>query len=198
MSSNRDSLFPSSGSIGRAQGAGVSRPVSPSPSLREPLATHPLLSPSPPTSLVNPSSDSSTTVYPATARYTPYTPRNRVASPAITGTTNHSPLSVSTQQHHGDAATKLHIMNLKAAAQKLGLEANSLGWTILEKLTNERDQGSEWDEIWAALTTGQVCTYLSRHSVRLIHYFAGDPASASGTGLRNHQCRADQISHRVL
>jgi hypothetical protein len=47
-------------------------------------------------------------------------------------------------------------MNLKAGAQSIGLEANSLGWEILEKLVAEHDSNPEWSDIWTALTIGKV------------------------------------------
>lgn len=150
---SRDSLFPAA-SIGRSA---IPRSASPSPSLREPLATHPLLSPSP-SSSTSPVNSPLEATYAPTTKYVPYTPKHRVASSATTGTTTHSPLSLSPQQHHGDATTKLQMMNLKAAAQKLNLENGSLGWAILEKLANEVEQGPEWNEIWEALASEQVCT----------------------------------------
>ena len=155
---SRDSLFPVT-SIGRSHGQRIQRSVSPSPSLREPLATHPLLSPSPSSNL-SPTTTSlpeSNTQYPTTARYIPYIPKHRVSSIATTGTTNHSPLSVPTQQpHHGDATSKLQVMNLKAAAQNIGLDASSVGWAMLEKLTHEIDYSLEWNEIWHALSIDKV------------------------------------------
>jgi len=155
--SSRDSLFPAT-SIGRSHGQQIQRSVSPSPSLREPLATHPLLSPSP-TSNLSPATtplDPTGNQYPTTTRYVPYIPKQRVSSIATTGTTNHSPLSISTQPHHGDATSKLQVMNLKAAAQNIGLDTASVGWAMLEKLIHENDHSPEWNEIWHALSIDKV------------------------------------------
>lgn len=60
------------------------------------------------------------------------------------------------QTFHGDATSKLQLMNLKAAAQKGGLDASSTGWAILEKLGTEADHGLEWNEIWNAISVGKV------------------------------------------
>jgi hypothetical protein len=156
---SRDSLFPAT-SIGRSQGQHIQRSVSPSPSLREPLTTHPLLSPSPSTN-ISPTTtsppESNTSQYPATARYVPYIPKHRVSSIATTGMTNHSPLSVPTQQpNHGDATSKLQVMNLKAVTQNIGLDVSSVGWAVLEKLIHETDYSPEWNEIWHALSIDKV------------------------------------------
>ena len=160
---SRDSLFPAT-SIGRSHGQRIQRSVSPSPSLREPLTTHPLLSPSPSTNLSPTTTsppESSNSQYPTTTRYVPYISKQRVSSVATTGTTNHSPLSVPTQQpHHGDATSKLQVMNLKAITQNIGLDASSVGWAILEKLIHETDYSPEWNEIWHALSIDKVRTIL--------------------------------------
>jgi hypothetical protein len=157
MSSRRDDLFPS-GSIGRSQGIFIQRAPSPAPSLtRETLTAHPLLSPTPGSVPTNaaPTSDAQDTTSPGT-RYATYTPRHRTAP--TTGTTLQSSLSVSPQQQPGGstAANKLQLMNLKAGAQSIGLETNSLGWEILEKLVAEHDNNPEWADIWDALTAGKV------------------------------------------
>ena len=160
----RDSLFPAT-SIGRSHGQRIQRSASPSPSLREPLATHPLLSPSPSSNLPPATTsplESTPSQYPSPTRYVPYIPKHRVSSIATTGTTNHSPLSVSTQPH-GDATSKLQVMNLKAAAQNIGLDGSSVGWAILEKFISETDHSPEWNEIWHALSTDKV----SRLGIRL-------------------------------
>ena len=157
---SRDSLFPAT-SIGRSHGQHLQRSASPSLSIREPLTTHPLLSPSPsstlPTTTTTSPPESVPSQYPTTTRYVPYIPKHRVSSIATTGTTNHSPLSVSTQQPHlGDATSKLQVMNLKAAAQHIGLDGSSVGWAMLEKLINETDHSPEWNEIWHALSVDKV------------------------------------------
>ena len=175
--SNRDSLFPAT-SIGRSHGQRIQRSVSPSPSLREPLATHPLLSPSPSSNLSpTPTSplDSTNGQYPTTTRYVPYISKHRVhSSIATTGTTNHSPLSVSTPQpHHGDATSKLQVMNLKAAAQNIGLDTLSVGWAMLEKLIHESDHSPEWNEIWHALSIDRVSSLNIRLGFVLNHLPTG-------------------------
>jgi len=162
MSDRRDDLFPS-GSIGRTQGLFVQRTPSPAPSLnRETLTAHPLLSPTPasaPTSAA-PTSDAQDTTTPGT-RYATYTPRHRTAP--TTGTTLQSSLSVSQQQQPGGstAANKLQLMNLKAGAQSIGLETNSLGWEVLERLVAEHDNNPEWADIWNATTAGKVTRHIS-------------------------------------
>lgn len=89
-------------------------------------------------------------------RYATYTPRHRTAP--TTGTTLQSSLPVSPQQQPGGgtAANKLQLMNLKASAQSIGLETNSVGWEILEKLVAEHDHNPEWADIWNALSVGKV------------------------------------------
>jgi hypothetical protein len=47
-------------------------------------------------------------------------------------------------------------MNLKAAAQHIGLDTASVGWAIVEKLIHENDHGPEWNEIWNALSGDKV------------------------------------------
>jgi hypothetical protein len=172
MSSRRDDLFPS-GSIGRSQGLIIQRTPSPAPSLtRETLTAHPLFSPSPSsapvTSSTAPTSDAQDASAPGT-RYATYTPRHRTAP--TTGTTLQSPLSVSPQQQPGGsaAATKLQLVNLKAYAQSIGLETNSLGWEILEKLVAEHDNNPEWADIWAALAMGKVLRRFSLPETILIY-----------------------------
>ena len=54
-------------------------------------------------------------------------------------------------------------MNLKAAAQNIGLDGSSVGWAILEKFISETDHSPEWNEIWHALSTDKV----SRLGIRL-------------------------------
>lgn len=157
MSTRRDDLFPS-GSIGRNQGAFIQRIPSPSPSLtRETLTAHPLLSPNPASGPTNapPTSDVNDSTTPG-MRYATYTPRHRTAP--TTGTTLQSSLPVSPQQQPGGgtAANKLQLMNLKASAQSIGLETNSVGWEILEKLVAEHDHNPEWADIWNALSVGKV------------------------------------------
>ncbi|KAI9464818.1 hypothetical protein F5148DRAFT_999971 [Russula earlei] len=160
MSSRRDDLFPS-GSIGRSQGLFIQRTPSPAPSLtRETLTAHPLLSPTPVSAPISaaPTSDAQETTPPGT-RYATYTPRRTAAT---TVTTLQSSLSVAQQQPPGGSAatSKLQLMNLKAGAQSIGLETNSLGWEILEKLVAEHDNSPEWSDIWNVLTVGKATLLL--------------------------------------
>jgi hypothetical protein len=84
----------------------------------------------------------------------PYTPRQRVTATAATTMTVHPP---SPQQHQGDATSKLQLMHLKAAAQGLGVDSGTLGWSILEKLVVDIETSEEWTEVWNVITTGKVC-----------------------------------------
>ena len=173
MTAKRDSGLFAPNSLTRSLGAQISRNGS-----HESLTAHPLLSPTLPGSSAssvnstNSSSDAmtststtaSTTTAPA-PRYVPYTPRQRpvvVSGTTAPGTTMHSTVQASPQNHplHGDATSKLQYMNLKAAAQTGGLDAASTGWAILEKLGTETDHGPEWNEIWSALASSKVCDYM--------------------------------------
>lgn len=131
MTAKRDNLFPSA-SVGRAQGANIARTPS-----RETLAVHPLLSAAPPL----PPSGSATS---DSAKYVPYTPRQRLGTTA---------LATSSQ---GSTSGKPQLANLRTVAQSIGLEANSVGWAILEKISYEGDTSDEWSEIWNALTKSRV------------------------------------------
>ncbi|KIJ65294.1 hypothetical protein HYDPIDRAFT_28009 [Hydnomerulius pinastri MD-312] len=131
MTSRRESLFPPT-SIGRAHGASIVRSGS-----RESLAAHPLLSPGPsgsPSQSPSPTPDSA--AHASNQKYVPYTPRQR---PATTGSTAQPPVSASPQQpqSQGGATSKLQLMNLKAAAQGIGLDTGCLGWAMLEKISYE-------------------------------------------------------------
>lgn len=183
MTAKRDSsLFPA-GSIGRTQGTIIARNAS-----HESLTAHPLLSPTAPassgssiSSVASSIIDPQSPVTPVAAtRYVPYTPRQRgTPASATTGAVMHSNVQASPHAHsqHGDATSKLQLMNLKAAAQKGGLEAASTGWAILEKLGTETDHGPEWNEIWSAITTSKVSStcrcsiYLSLIYGRLPCYY---------------------------
>ena len=151
--SRREGLFPT-GSIGRS---GVSVPRNAS---HESLTAHPLLSPPPAPASFSPSGSPSTRTADASAaipapKYVPYTPRQRGAiSPATTtpatGTTAHP------TPPDRDAANRLQLMHLKAAAQKAGLDAASTGWAILEKFALEAERTAEWTDLWSAVTEGKV------------------------------------------
>ena len=137
MTTKRDHLFPAT-SIGRS-GTLARTPSS------ESLTAHPLLSPgSSPSSIALDTTQGQ--------RYVPYTPRQR-ATAASTGTVN---VSSSPSSSGGDATSRLQMMNLKSAAQGIGLDAGSVGWAILEKLVE--GPGDEWVEIWNVITTHKVST----------------------------------------
>ncbi|EKM50210.1 uncharacterized protein PHACADRAFT_213959 [Phanerochaete carnosa HHB-10118-sp] len=160
-SSKRDSLL-STGSIGRPQG-GLVRIAS-----HESLTAHPLLSPTAPgsssssiSSHSNGSVDTAATQMPT--KYVPYTPRQRAQpTSATTGATMQPSIQASPQQptFQSDATSKLQLMNLKAAAQKGGLDAASTGWAILEKLGTETDHGPEWNEVWHAISAAKATLLL--------------------------------------
>jgi len=153
MTSKRDHLFPSA-SIGRVQGTRLQRTSS-----HETLAAHPLLTPNNTTlpSAEQARSGVNTSNTNETPRYVPYTPRQRVApTSATTGTTVIPSVAAPPQQYQGDATSKLQLMNLKAAAQNVGLDTGTVGWVMLEKLVNESDHNVEWTDIWNAITTGKV------------------------------------------
>jgi hypothetical protein len=69
-------------------------------------------------------------------------------------TTHPSVVAAASQQHQGGATSKLQLMNLKAAAQNVGLDTGSVGWAILEKLV--ASEGGQWSAIWHALSIGKV------------------------------------------
>ncbi|KAI6139689.1 hypothetical protein BKA82DRAFT_998765 [Pisolithus tinctorius] len=150
MSARRD--FPAT-SIGRSHTANITRTDS-----RESLTAHPLLSTSsaPPTS--TPITDL-TVAQSSNSKYVPYMPRQR---PASSGSPVQPVVSVSPQQtqSQGAATGKLQIMNLKAAAQGIGLDSASIGWAILEKISYEGDTTEEWAEIWNAITKGKASLLL--------------------------------------
>ncbi|KAF5316222.1 hypothetical protein D9619_006641 [Psilocybe cf. subviscida] len=149
MSINRESGFPST-SIGRSSGSRITQQTSTAHD------THPLLAPGP----ASPASEASGSTSPNTGpKYVPYTPRQRVTpTAATTGTTVHP----ASPQQQGDATSKLQLMHLKAAAQGIGLDSGTLGWSILEKLVN--DDGEEWQEVWAAITAGKATLLLPLES----------------------------------
>ncbi|KAG6331280.1 hypothetical protein ID866_7808, partial [Astraeus odoratus] len=148
MSARRDTaVFPAT-SIGRSPAVNISRAGS-----RESLAAHPLVHADPTAEHVSHTPPSAST------RYVPYTPRQRQPT---TGSPVLPSVSVSPQQpqHQGGAAGKLQMMNLKAAAQGIGLDSASVGWAILERISNEGDTTEEWAEIWNAITKGKASLLL--------------------------------------
>ncbi|KAG5642108.1 hypothetical protein DXG03_003607 [Asterophora parasitica] len=148
---SREHLFPAT-SVGRSQGSVLQRVGS-----NDSMAAHPLLSSNHSFSPTNDRSSPTT----SNTRYVPYTPRQRVnPTAATTGTTVHPS---SPQHQQGDATSKLQLVNLKAAAQNIGLDAGSIGWAILEKLVHVSDHhDAEWTEIWTAVTSGKSTLLLPR------------------------------------
>lgn len=71
------------------------------------------------------------------AKYIPYTPRQRQPAPP-------------------SAPLKPQLANLRTATQSIGLDTNTVGWAILEKISYEGDTSDEWSEIWNALTKARV------------------------------------------
>ncbi|GJJ11369.1 hypothetical protein Clacol_005601 [Clathrus columnatus] len=147
MSTTRDSLSISpSGSISKAGGQLRRTPS------RDSLNAHPLLANTPALHLTNSSSSLKSEVAP---KYVPYTPRHRPpTSSATTGTSNQPASSLPTHQAagHANATSMLHTQNLKATAQSISIGIGTVGWAILEKLT-DGESGAEWDEIWNVLIT---------------------------------------------
>ncbi|KAI0339369.1 hypothetical protein BDW22DRAFT_1336368 [Trametopsis cervina] len=150
----RNSLSPHPhphGSLSRAHGSALLQRTG----SHESLTAHPLLSPT----LAAPSTSTSTDQAPISTstasapRYVPYTPRQR-AAPASTAS------GVTIQPAPGDATSKLQLMNLKAAAQRGGLDTASTGWAILEKLGTEADRGEEWNRIWDAIARSKATLLL--------------------------------------
>ena len=47
-------------------------------------------------------------------------------------------------------------MHLKAAAQNIGLDSGTLGWSVLEKLVLDCDYFDEWMEIYNVITSSKV------------------------------------------
>lgn len=203
MSGTGDTLRPSS----PAGGAGQPR-VHHAPS-HESLTAHPLLSPnssslnivttSNGSSSANASPDSirvttgSSTGSTSAPKYLPYTPRQRVpTSSATTGTTVSSPVSVSPQHQHqsgapSTATSKLQLQNLKAVAQEHGLDANSLGWAMLEELVTGSDHNPAWSEIWNMIAVGKVrCSVFMTQEklmylcVSVLPFCVGNDAASSG------------------
>jgi hypothetical protein len=154
---------------GQAQGSVLPRTNS-HDSIQVP--THPLLSPGPNelTSTTNTATGGSSSASPPT--YVPYVPRQQrplptspstAAKSAVSSTpvSRQTPSSVSSTSHSGvnttsAATSKLQMQNLKAAAQKIGLNGTSFGWAMLEKLSND----AEFERSWTALTSGKATLLL--------------------------------------
>lgn len=127
---------------------------------QEVLTAHPLLSPTPSASgeLLSAAQQSQLGTTPSTPpRYVPYTPRQRTVP--TTSTTVSPSIAVSTgpsKQPFGGATSKLQLQSLKAAVQTMGVDNESVGWTILEKFVGGEVEGADWDEIWGIIAGGQV------------------------------------------
>ncbi|KAH0836503.1 hypothetical protein J3R83DRAFT_8141 [Lanmaoa asiatica] len=100
---------------------------------REALAVHPLLNPGPSTLPSNATLDGS--------------PKRQAAATV-------------TPSHGSTPNGKHQLASLRVAAQNIGLEADSIGWAILEKISYEGDTSDEWSEIWNALTKGRATLLL--------------------------------------
>ena len=139
----KEHLFPIA-SFSRATGKVPARESLPE---RESPLHHPLLSPvspSPPT----------TTAATASSAYVPYTPRQQrqVASS--------SPLLPETPFASTATTTTAAVAGWKTAAEALGLNSDTVGWTILHKLVETDNTGSEWDDLWATLQSGKATLLL--------------------------------------
>ena len=144
MTSKRENEFPAT-SIGRTSGMRLQTPA------HDPLSSPRPVSPTP--SDPGAISGGATLSISGNPKYVPYTPRQRVLPTSATTAIAHPP---SPQQHQGDAATKLQFMQLKAAAQNIGLDSGTVGWSILEKLVSHCDHSEEWMEIYSAITFSKV------------------------------------------
>ena len=147
MTSKRENEFPAT-SIGRSSGTRLQAAVHEAHPLSLPRPASPVPSESGPLSGVG-----ATLGVNGNPKYVPYTPRQRVAPTSATTATAHPP----SPQQQGDATSKLQLMHLKAAAQNIGLDSGTLGWSILEKLVLDCDYSEEWMEIYNAITFSKVC-----------------------------------------
>lgn len=104
--------------------------------------------------------------------YVPYVPRQQRPLPtspttaakyAVSSTpvSRQIPAALSTPSSSGATTTsaatsKLQMQNLKAAAQKIGLNGTSFGWAMLEKIANE----AGYEKSWNALAAGKATLLL--------------------------------------
>lgn len=65
------------------------------------------------------------------------------------------------------ATSRLQLQNLKAVAQNYGLDANSIGWAMIEEIigvgndhTHSQLHAAAWAEIWNVITTGKATLLL--------------------------------------
>lgn len=149
MTSTREHEFPAS-SIGRTSGIRLQQVAAAHEA--HPLSSPRPVSPAPSDPVAIPGSGVTLSVN-GNSKYVPYTPRQRVAPTSATTATAHPP---SPQQHQVDATSKLQLMHLKGAAQNIGLDSGTVGWSILEKLVLDCDYSEEWTEIYSAITSSKV------------------------------------------
>lgn len=151
-----------------AQGAKLPRTSS-----REslPVPAHPLLSSGADeaASITSISGSPSSSPKPA---YVPYVPRQQrplptspttAAKSAVSSTPvsrqTSAPLAMATSSGTSTtsaATSKLQLQNLKAAAQRIGLNGTSFGWAMLEKIANE----AGFEKAWNALAAGNATILL--------------------------------------
>lgn len=164
MSTRKNAPLASGGSsLGRVQGRTLTRD---SNTTRDPLTSHPLLSPPPTVVTPSPAPDqakpSSETAANESPKYVPYTPRHRVSTSQVTSQASavtaqsSSPPSLSTA---GGATPQLQLQNLKAACANAQLSTGSIGWAICEKLYQE-GESPEWEDIWSAVINNKATLLL--------------------------------------
>jgi hypothetical protein len=147
MTSRRESEFPAT-SIGRTSGIRLQAAAAHE---AHPLSLPRSASPAPSDSGIISTSGASLSVN-GNPKYVRYTPRQRISPTSATTTTAHP----SSPQQQGDATSKLQHMHLKAAAQNIGLDSGTLGWSILERLVSDCDHSEDWMEIHSAITSSKV------------------------------------------
>jgi hypothetical protein len=69
-------------------------------------------------------------------------------------------------------------MHLKAAAQGLGVDSGTLGWSILEKLVVDIEISEEWTEVWNVITTAKVSYNFYQALTNSSSVSTGDVAAA--------------------
>jgi hypothetical protein len=144
-------------STGAGEHVAPSLPRSPS---KESLSTHPLVPAATDGQHTAPQvlGNSATSSPP---RYAPYVSRQSRAAQSTQLSVASVPasraLSPQDSAAHPSAATsKLQHQHLKAAAQRIGLNAPSYGWTLLETIVHD----GELEEVWDALTVGKATLLL--------------------------------------
>ncbi|KAH7093909.1 hypothetical protein BKA62DRAFT_834482 [Auriculariales sp. MPI-PUGE-AT-0066] len=143
--SSKEQHFPIT-SFGRSSGRTPAREAL---SERESPLHHPLLSPAAPSL---PTTTTTTANGAAAAGYVPYTPRQRPhAAPTAPSV---APLVNPPTQ------SKPSATGWRAGAESLGLNADTVGWAILQRLIEADNSGAEWDEIWTALESNKTTLLL--------------------------------------